>query len=533
MTTTLTSHPTHPGRFAEPSRGPARPKEYTRAVIIAVVTVGLIAVLIAWATDTPYALILVVALIVFDLARSMRRRASHRRDAAAELAWEKVNSMIAGELRAGLTPVAALRGVAHHLHTHPPTASSQSTVPAARNPHTTQPSRRRARLHGIVQRSAVLRHRVHRATAVELPAAISRFESRLRRWSTHAPREPPSKGKRRSAYNRTENNTSHTSTRSPRVHAVGTPAALTGASDISARLYRLAWDVESGRLGTASLRHAQGPPERRACEHGPSWRGASNHRRTSGPHSTLVHACQFSARWGIPLAQVLDTVVEQAAHRRRHEGSVKAQLAGPATSSAILTCLPILGVIMGESMGAGALALLTTTPVGALLALVGTALTIAGREWTRRLSGTRDASAELDAAQDLDFFALCLRSGLPVVTAVAAVAHAGSYWSPVWSSIARRAWWGLPTTTVWSGTAGTPLADIAMRAERVNHSGARLADDVEAMAMELRTRLADSRSERAARSAVYITMPLACCFLPAFVVVGLVPVGIGLLSGMA
>ena len=108
-------------------------------------------------------------------------------------------------------------------------------------------------------------------------------------------------------------------------------------------------------------------------------------------------------------------------------------------------------------------------------------------------------------------------------------------WSPNWPrcSPGWHPWWCLPTTTVWSGTAGTPLTDIAMRAERVNHSGARLADDVEAMAMELRTRLADSRSERAARSAVYITMPLACCFLPAFVVVGLVPVGIGLLSGMA
>lgn len=174
-------------------------------------------------------------------------------------------------------------------------------------------------------------------------------------------------------------------------------------------------------------------------------------------------------------------------------------------------------------------------PAGLVLGLV--AATALGR-WLARLppSGLvrqeRRLRAELPLA--LDLLAACLQSGLPVVTALEAVIGAvdpvlGARLTPALTSFRLgagpvEAW--RPLTA--DGVVG-PAARTMMRAGR---TGAATADVVSAMAARQREQVR-ADYERAARAVgVWAVGPLTCCFLPAFVLIGVVPIIWGLVGSM-
>jgi tight adherence protein B len=100
----------------------------------------------------------------------------------------------------------------------------------------------------------------------------------------------------------------------------------------------------------------------------------------------LTDAWVLAQRHGLPLAEVLDAVRGDLQARVRFARQVHARLAGPRTSAAILALLPVLGVGFGEAMSAHPIHILTTTPAGQLLLVLGTTLTCAGVAWSARLT---------------------------------------------------------------------------------------------------------------------------------------------------
>ncbi|MEU4741125.1 secretion system protein, partial [Actinosynnema sp. NPDC023658] len=64
-------------------------------------------------------------------------------------------------------------------------------------------------------------------------------------------------------------------------------------------------------------------------------------------------------------------------------------------------------------------------------------------------------------------------------------------------------------------------------------SGAALAGAAADLATEARAKVADQAEARAQRAAVLVAGPLALCFLPAFLCLGVVPVVIGIVSGVS
>jgi pilus assembly protein TadC len=68
------------------------------------------------------------------------------------------------------------------------------------------------------------------------------------------------------------------------------------------------------------------------------------------------------------------------------------------------------------------------------------------------------------------------------------------------------------------------LGPVAAAGRRCADSGARLAGALTAAAVELRVREQDAAVARAERIGVWALLPLGCCFLPAFVCIGVVPV---------
>lgn len=145
------------------------------------------------------------------------------------------------------------------------------------------------------------------------------------------------------------------------------------------------------------------------------------------------------------------------------------------------------------------------------------------------------AGAMLNAAADLDLVKACLSCGLPVGAAVGAVADSGgSQFVDVWKGTANRLTMGVDSDLTWALCAENEvLRDFARRARRSARSGTRLAADIGALSMQMRHRATDQAVAEAEKASVYVALPLSFCFLPAFIAVGLVPIAIGLLSGLS
>jgi pilus assembly protein TadC len=141
----------------------------------------------------------------------------------------------------------------------------------------------------------------------------------------------------------------------------------------------------------------------------------------------------------------------------------------------------------------------------------------------------------LGAAFCLDVLAVCLRSGMPVSTAVLAVAPAGP---PELARLLRRAGellvLGSSPATAWSDVEGATGPEhehcrtLARLARRSADSGATMADGIGELAAQCRRDAADSAMATAERAGVLIGAPLGLCFLPSFVCLGIVPVVMGL-----
>lgn len=133
----------------------------------------------------------------------------------------------------------------------------------------------------------------------------------------------------------------------------------------------------------------------------------------------------------------------------------------------------------------------------------------------------------------LDLLAACLAGGAPLAVAASAVAAAlpgpaGRRAAAVGAALAV----GCPPGEAWQALAGAgpedPLAPAARALSRAADGGAPVGAAVARLAADARLD-ARARGEQAARRVgVLAVAPLGLCFLPAFVLLGIVPVVVGL-----
>lgn len=162
--------------------------------------------------------------------------------------------------------------------------------------------------------------------------------------------------------------------------------------------------------------------------------------------------------------------------------------------------------------------------------LLGAAVLIAPRRgsWSRVAPGTSDSGLALA----LDLTAAGLRSGRSLSAALTLAAPACL--PPVADVLTRAAALdrlGAPPEQVWAGSPGSardgPLGELARVATRSAASGLKLAAGLERLAAELRAERTAAAAVRAHRAAVWAVAPLAACFLPSFVCLGVIPVIVG------
>ncbi|HEX3781457.1 MAG TPA: type II secretion system F family protein [Pseudonocardiaceae bacterium] len=171
-------------------------------------------------------------------------------------------------------------------------------------------------------------------------------------------------------------------------------------------------------------------------------------------------------------------------------------------------------------------------PAGALFGLLlGGATFIATQRFLRRREQRGDGAVDpLLLASSWDLLAACLRGGLPVPAAVAAIAaDIPGAAGPALRHTAELIALGADPVAAWVPALDHPATvQLARGARRTARSGAALAGVAETLATEVRAGADDLAEARAQRAAVAVTGPLGLCFLPAFICLGVVPVVIGL-----
>jgi Flp pilus assembly protein TadB len=146
----------------------------------------------------------------------------------------------------------------------------------------------------------------------------------------------------------------------------------------------------------------------------------------------------------------------------------------------------------------------------------------------RRARGRREsASLQLPAA--LDLLAACLSSGAAQGLALAAVGVAfDGEVGALLSAVGRLAVLGAPVESAWSACLDDPRwAPVARAVIRAHYSGAALTDVLVHLADDRRRALRADAQAAAQRAGIRAVLPLGVCFLPAFVLVGVVPVVAG------
>jgi len=143
-----------------------------------------------------------------------------------------------------------------------------------------------------------------------------------------------------------------------------------GASPDAA--WQLALELVDGKPTDDSTPTATSGPAARGESADPAWRA-------------LGAAWRLSEQTGAPLGDVLDRLAAGLRQELEVEAEVEASLAAPRATARLLAGLPLVGVALGELLGARPVAVLLGTSLGRGCALGGLLLAAAGQAWTRAL----------------------------------------------------------------------------------------------------------------------------------------------------
>jgi tight adherence protein B len=279
-------------------------------------------------------------------------------------------------------------------------------------------------------------------------------------------------------------------------------AVLTGAGIPAASAWRHA--AVGGELGVIvdGLESPQDLPERIAAVAG----SAIPEERSAW--SVLAAIWAVATETGAALAPALQRTAEVLRDLAQSAREVDTALAGPVATSRIVLALPLVGLLIGVILGFDVVAVFVTVP-GLVCLLAGAGLIALGLRWNRRLirwARTQDATPGIA----LDLTATALSGGTSIDRAARSVA-AGCSLAGLEPGSAE-----VDEVLSFATAAGVPVVAL-LRAE----------------ADECRRRARAEAASRAAQLESRMLLPLGTCILPAFVLLGVVPTGIAILSSTA
>lgn len=99
----------------------------------------------------------------------------------------------------------------------------------------------------------------------------------------------------------------------------------------------------------------------------------------------LAVCWQLASDHGLGIATLMRTAQRDIIERQRFSSKVDSSMAGARATAAILAGLPVLGVLLGQLIGARPLSFLLSGHAGGWLLVVGSMLTCGGLLWSDRI----------------------------------------------------------------------------------------------------------------------------------------------------
>ena len=276
-------------------------------------------------------------------------------------------------------------------------------------------------------------------------------------------------------------------------------AVLLQAGMAPARAWALA--AESGDAVAASVRTAIDAGDTVSvaiARHGGAW-------------PSVAAAWTIATTVGAPLADTLRAVAGALRDAQETSDDIRVTLAEPAATARLMSWLPLVAIGLGAALGFDTFAVLVTDPLGLACLVAGALLILGGRRWTAALVRRAQPGAGIPGL-DAELFAVALSGGASIERARSVVAASGA---PASAPAARP------------GSSVDEVLDLSQRA------GVPAVELLRATASLARHRARVDGRLRASRLSSRLLLPLGVCTLPAFLLLGVAPMLLGVVSSMS
>lgn len=292
----------------------------------------------------------------------------------------------------------------------------------------------------------------------------------------------------------------------------GRPAARTREAEVAEVVRTLAVLLQAGAAPLAAWRHLAESGSADAAEvvAESAERGrplVEAIRARGGVWRIVAAAWGIAGTVGAPLGEVLRAIAAALEGAGDIRDEVSVALAEPAGTARLMLWLPLVGLLLGTALGFDTLTVLLTQPAGWICLGAGLGLLLLARLWTRALVRRAAPAAGIPGIR-AELLVVALAGGTAIPRARALVAQEmteGDDPSSAEETIDR--------VLRLSSAAGVPAAEL-LRAE------------AERARRDART----SGRTGAARLSSRLLLPLGACTLPAFMLLGVAPLILSVLS---
>lgn len=232
--------------------------------------------------------------------------------------------------------------------------------------------------------------------------------------------------------------------------------------------------------------------------------GAGESAAETGAWSDVASAWRVATTVGAPLAESLRGLAAALRDAQEAADDVRVALAEPAGTARLLAWLPLVAVALGAALGFDTFGALLGHPLGIACLGAGAVLIVAAQCWTTAL--VRRARAEPGVAgHGAELLAIALSGGVSIDRATALVENGDAEADASTGDILSL-----------SRSAGVPAVELLRASAALARHRARI----------------DGRL-RAARLSARLLLPLGVCTLPAFLLLGVAPMMLSVMSTMS
>ena len=212
----------------------------------------------------------------------------------------------------------------------------------------------------------------------------------------------------------------------------------------------------------------------------------------------VAAAWRVATTAGAPLAPSLIQFAAGLRSLADAQREAEVALAGPIATGRLVLALPVVGIVFGTVLGFDTLRILFTTPPGLSCLIVGIGLLLLARRWTRGMVAAAQPT-ELMPGLQLELLAIAVSGGGSLDRARAVVGAPNDSAAEAVLALSQRA--GVPAGALLRAEADEARRDARAAAQR-----------------------------RAAQLGVQLMIPLGVCVLPAFMLLGVAPLLISVIS---